>query len=173
MKRLTDEQIQEYLDGNLSAAEKTLVEKVLQESPEQRKRLNHYKSLSMALSEDPGFELSPNFAHNVMVNMQKDGAEKVLFKFSQVILWLVGIATAIAVTIHFTNFQPVLEKFKTIGNDSSGIFNTFIASFKAFFESINVNPAFIGMIIVVLGAIFLIDRAITRVRNTSTTTMLC
>lgn len=173
MNKISDEQLQDYLDGNLSASEKTLVEKALQESPEQRGRLKQYRNLSMALSEDTGFELPANFAHVVASNIREDSTEKVLFKFSQIILWLVGIATAIAVTIHFTNFKPILEDFKSIGNESSGIASTFIASFKTLFESFNVNPAFIGMIILVLGGIFLIDKAISRVRNTSTTSMLC
>jgi len=107
------------------------------------------------------------------MNVQEDSTEKVLFKFNQIILYLVGIAIAIAVTIHFTNFQPVIEKYKSISSSGSNIFSTFIGSFKALFESINVNPAFIGMIILVLGGIFIIDRAIARVRNTSTTSMLC
>ena len=172
MKRLTDEQIQEYLNGDLSSAEKALVESVLQKSPAERERFNHYKSLAKALAEEPEFELSPNFAHNVVVGMKEDGAEKVLFKFSQIILWLVGIATAIAVTVHFTNFTPLINEFKELRDEGSSAFSAFNALLQSVFGGIDINIALIGMVVIVLGAIFLIDRAISRVRS-DTASLLC
>ena len=172
MNKLTDEQIQDYLDGNLSASEKEMVDSILRKSPEQREKLNHYKSLFMSLDDDSGFELSADFAHNVVVSMKEDSTEKALFKFSQIILWLVGIATAIAVAIHYSNIGEVLGEYKGMESEGSNIVTTFLNSFKQLFESLHINPVFIGMIIVVLGAIFLIDRAISRVRN-NTASMFC
>ena len=172
MNKLTDEQIQDYLDGNLSAAERDAVDSVLRQSPAERDRFNHYKSLFMSLEEDPGFELSPDFAHSVVVGMKEDTTEKALFKFSQVVLWLVGIAAALAVAFHFSNIGQILGDYKGLKGEGSNIVTTFLNSFKQLFEDLHIDPIFIGMIIVVLGAIFLIDRAISRVRN-NTASMFC
>jgi hypothetical protein len=63
-RHLSDEQLQDFLDGNLSADHPLSAH--LHACPRCREALAAYKTVYAGLTEDPGFELAPDFAESVM-----------------------------------------------------------------------------------------------------------
>ena len=79
IEHLTDELIQDYLDGNLSESAGAIDEHI-RSCNSCRAELDRYRSLSTALSEDVGFELSPDFASEVVASIEEKGAERFFFR---------------------------------------------------------------------------------------------
>ena len=64
-----------------------------------RQEVSHYRNLAQALSEEPEFKLSPNFAREVAAGLEEERAEKFMFRFSKSILWGVGVLTLIFIGV--------------------------------------------------------------------------
>jgi len=167
LEHLTDEQIQDYIDGNLTdnLAE---IEQHLESCQTCRNELAKYKVLTNALSEDIGFELSPDFASNVVSSVQEEGAEKFLYKISHVIMWVAGIMAGLALLIRFTDFEKAFVGFAQLGEQGKGITETISSAFSNLFANSGMNLHLIGMAALVLVGIFLVDRLIARARKNAT-----
>jgi hypothetical protein len=171
MKHLTDEQIQDYLDGNPVVNTKE-IEDHLEKCEACRTELARYRDLSTALSEDVGFELAPNFAADVVASLEEEGAEKFFYKVAKVILWAAGIFTALAVLIRFTNIENSFSGFSEAGKQGESAFKEFYLTIKQAIESSGIDIRLILMIALVILGIFLIDRLIMRTRKNITSTSL-
>jgi predicted anti-sigma-YlaC factor YlaD len=171
MNHLTDEQIQDYLDGN-SAVNTEEIESHLQSCEACRTELARYRSLSTALSEDVGFELEPNFAADVVASLEEEGAERFFYKVAKVILWATGIFAAIAVLIRFTNIEDTFSGFTAAGKQGESAFKGFYLTIKQAIESSGIDIRLVLMIALVILGIFLIDRLIMRTRKNITSTSL-
>ncbi len=67
MSHLTDEQLQDYLDGNLSKSDAAVIH--IDSCPECRNALADYKAVFAGLETESEFSLSDSFATNVMDNL--------------------------------------------------------------------------------------------------------
>jgi hypothetical protein len=168
LEHLTDEQIQDYVDGNLTdnSAE---IKQHMESCQTCQNELAKYKVITSMLSEDIGFELSPNFISNVVSSVEEEGAEKFLYKISHVIMWAAGILAGIAVLIRFTDIEKAFSGFAQIGEQGKGITATIASAFSDLFASTDMNFNLIGMAALVLVGIFLVDRLIARARKNATT----
>jgi len=171
MNHLTDEQLQAYLDGSPVEDIKT-IEKHLETCELCRAELARYRSLSMALSEDVGFELAPNFAADIVASLEEEGAEKFFYKLSHIILWATGFFAAIAVLVRFTNIEDAFSGFGEAGKQGENAFRQVYLTFKQVIESSGLDLRLILMIALVILGIFLIDRLIMRTRRNITSTSL-
>ena len=66
MTRLTDNQIQQYLDGTLSPEERVAVNRLLAVDPENRRLLEEYESLFGVLADREVHSLAPEFIPQVL-----------------------------------------------------------------------------------------------------------
>jgi len=171
MRHLSDDEIQDYLDGNLAENDAEIKE-YLQKSEKSRTELARYKTLYNKLAEETDFELSPNFASNVVALTEEQSAEKFFHRISQIVLWAVGIVIGIAAVIRFTDIENYFKGFKEVGVQGEGIFNTIANSFQSLFANSSLNFSLIGAVAFVLLAIFLIDRLIMRARKNITSASL-
>jgi predicted anti-sigma-YlaC factor YlaD len=169
IEHLTDQQIQDYLDGNLTE-DAHKIEEHIESCKACQAELARYKSISTALSEDIGFELSPNFASEVVASIQEKGAERFFFRLSHIILWATGVLAGIALLIRFTDIENVFYGFAALGESGEGIVNVIATSFQKLIESTGLDVRFVGMVAVVLLGIYLIDRLIMRARRNITST---
>lgn len=114
LRHLTDEEIQQYLDGGLTKGQ-TQLHTHLETCKFCQKELQQYKSLYMGLSKDVNFALSANFANSVVARVQVDAK-----RTSHVRLWnivfaaLVMIAGAAAVTVYFIDFEFLSDSISKI-----------------------------------------------------------
>lgn len=168
---LTDEQIQDYLDGNLSESAAAIDEHI-RSCNACRAELDRYRSLSTALSEDVGFELSPDFASEVVASIEEKGAERFFFRLSHIILWATGILAGIAILIRFTDIEKAFSGFAIFGETGESFINVIVTSFRNVIQSSGIDLRFAGMIVLVLLGVYLIDRLITRARRNITSTSM-
>ncbi len=166
---LTDQQIQDYLDGNLTE-DAHKIEEHIASCKACQAELARYKSLSTALSEDIGFELSPNFASEVVASIQEKGAERFFFRLSHIILWATGVLAGIALLIRFTDIENAFYGFAALGESGEGFVNVIATSFQKLIESTGLDIRLVGMVAVVLLGVYLVDRLIMRTRRNITST---
>ncbi|HER00213.1 MAG TPA: hypothetical protein ENO22_12810 [candidate division Zixibacteria bacterium] len=171
IKHLADEQIQDYLDGNL-AENVQVIQEHIQSCNACRAELARYKSLSAALSEDVGFELSHDFASEVVASIEEKGAERFFFRLSHIILWVTGILAGVALLVRFTDVEEAFSGFAVFGETGENFIKVIATSFKNMIESSGLDLRFAGMVAVVLLGIYLIDRLITRARRNITSTSM-
>ncbi|MBD3403309.1 hypothetical protein GF420_10475 [candidate division GN15 bacterium] len=71
--RLTDEQIQDYLDGNLTGEELRQVERMIAFNPENRRMVEEYQALFGHLEDSAVYSLPPSLEHSVLeqVSMER------------------------------------------------------------------------------------------------------
>ena len=171
IEHLTDEQIQDYLDGNLSESAAAIDEHI-RSCNSCRAELDRYRSLSTALFEDIGFELSPDFASEVVASIEEKGAERFFFRLSHIILWATGILAGIAILIRFTDIEKAFSGFAIFGETGESFINVIVTSFRNVIQSSGIDLRFAGMIVLVLLGVYLIDRLITRARRNITSTSM-
>jgi anti-sigma factor RsiW len=161
MKHLSDEQIQDYLDGN-PRKDQIEIEVHLESCGQCREELERYRVLSQTLSEDPGFELSSGFAADVIAGMEESAAESFFFKVARVVLWMVGIAVSFGIAIYFTNMKMVVEKFKLMQAEGQGIFDSIWAALQNLFAGSHNSLTLFALAALVIVGIALLDRMLKR-----------
>jgi len=167
IEHLTDEQIQDYLDGNIQEGLGEIKEHLAQ-CEKCRQEVNHYKSLSQALSVEPEFKLSPNFALEVTAGLEEEQAEKFMFRFSKSILWGAGILTLIAFAYRFAGLKSLFSGLQGIEKEGGSSLQQVINSFSGIFGSSSINFGVIGLGAMVVLTFYLIDRLIIKARKQAT-----
>jgi len=167
MRYLSDEEIQDYLDGNLTQRENEIKE-ILRKSSEDREKLAEFKLFYGALSEEPEFTLSPSFAQDISATVDEQKAERFMYRLSNFILWGTGAAAVVIVLIMFTDLKKLLGDFGTIFSESGGIFESVYMIYKNAVETTGLGSNTFLLIVFVIAIIFLLDRLISRARKSAT-----
>lgn len=160
-RHLTDEQIQEWLDGTLTA-QSTITEHLTHCSRCQAE-VAAYRSLYQELNQTVAFSLSPDFAANVTRRVQ---AGK--FRFSSQwwsgLLITGGFLLGTAINVHYLGKAAILAGLDRIKTQ----FVNFVLSFETLKNaavSLNVNHSLIFFAVIVLLLTFLLDRFILQHRK--------
>jgi anti-sigma factor RsiW len=104
VEHLSDDRIQEYLDGVLAPPEHTRVKDHLDSCAQCRQTAGRYRALYHALAEQPAVELSGDFADKV--TNQAAGCRP--SRFNPIWLWPVAAVAVFVVThIWFVSLTPV------------------------------------------------------------------
>jgi predicted anti-sigma-YlaC factor YlaD len=98
---LTDEEIQEYLDGNLSHQSRVFAEAHLQTCELCQAALKQYQSLYVGLKQDQGFDLSRSFAKSVVAKLPIAQKTKSGFDYSDILLGILAILITAFVSIYY------------------------------------------------------------------------
>lgn len=116
VKHLSDEQIQDFLDGNLQASEKSL-KKHLQSCSVCRKTWSYYQNLYSGLKKEPEFKLPSNFAHTVISRLPQMEKAQARFQFSDIFISITGIAALLGALIYFIDikiFADLIAKISSL-----------------------------------------------------------
>jgi hypothetical protein len=111
LKHLSDEEIQDYLDGNLSQEIALLAQQHLQVCQRCREALKQYESLYVELKEDKGFELSKGFPKAVLRRLPAEGEAESRFGFVNTLLVILGIIISVGVTLYYVDLRPLGKAF--------------------------------------------------------------
>ncbi|MGB2804078.1 MAG: zf-HC2 domain-containing protein [Candidatus Zixiibacteriota bacterium] len=114
LKHLTDEEIQNYLDGNLSRDIALLTERHLETCPLCREAVKQYQGVYAGLDKEEGFELSKGFAKSVVKMLPPQGETKSPFDLLNVFLTILGVIVAAGVTIYYVDLRPLGRAFSHI-----------------------------------------------------------
>lgn len=107
LKHLTDEEIQDFLDGNLSAEIALLTERHLGTCTLCREAVKQYQSVYSGLDRDEGFDLSKGFAKSVVKTLPEQREAKPPFDLLNVFLMILGVIVATGVTIRYVDLRPL------------------------------------------------------------------
>jgi predicted anti-sigma-YlaC factor YlaD len=98
---LTDEEIQDYLDGNLSHQSRVFLEAHLKTCESCQVALKQYQSLYVGLKQDQEFDLPRTFAKSVVVRLPMAEKAKSGFNYSDILLGILAILVTAFTTLHF------------------------------------------------------------------------
>jgi hypothetical protein len=107
LEHLNDEEIQDYLDGNLSGETTLQVREHLQVCRRCREALKQYRSLYVGLEDGAGFELSKGFAKTVIRKLPAEAEAKSHASVWNVLLVALGVAVSLGVTLYFIDLRPL------------------------------------------------------------------
>lgn len=114
MKHLTDEEIQNYLDGNLSREIAILTKRHLESCPLCREAVKQYQGVYAGLDKEEGFELSKGFAKSVVKMLPPQGETKSPFDLLNIFLTILGIVVGAGVTVYYVDLRPLGRAFSHV-----------------------------------------------------------
>lgn len=100
--RLTDDEIQAYLDGDPSV-NRAEVERKLRSSGEARYRMAVYRRLYSGLEDDTGFMLSADFSDAVLTRLKGGHGSK--FSLLETGMLVIAVVLGIGSTLYFTSLR--------------------------------------------------------------------
>jgi len=162
MTHPTDEELQNYLDGNISHDQISIFEQHIESCERCQSELAQYRNLYAGLKEDVAFDLSPDFSSAVMKTVQS-GAKKALLARLWNILWpVVGIAVGIGVMIYYIDFKPFITAFADSLNPGRYLNSAVLSELSQVLEKLNVNLNIVVFAGLSLLAVILIDQLLSR-----------
>ena len=161
-EHLTDEQIQNYLDGNLPHDQVSFLKGHIQSCPNCQSELAHYRGLYVELKEDVAFDLSSHFFTSVMKAVQAEAKKAFLTRLWNVLLPILGVAAGIGVMIYFIDFKPFLKIFSDSLNPGRYFDSAVLSNLNQVFAKLNVNLNIIVFAGLSLLVVILVDHLISR-----------
>jgi len=107
LEHLTDEQIQDYLDGNLSEDMASLAQEHLEVCHQCREALKQYQSMYVGLKDGTGFELSKGFARTVIRRLPAEAEARSHSSVLNVLLAVLGVVVSLGVTLYLIDLRPL------------------------------------------------------------------
>jgi hypothetical protein len=159
LRHLTDEEIQEYLDGNLPPEDVLSSKTHLEICPLCRESLRQYQSLYVDLAGDEEFELSRDFAKSVVSRLPETAKAKSHFNYANVFWTILGIIITVGIILYYVDLKPLLETISHALLSQYEFGSILVSSMKSFLVSLNGNIYFW----VLAGLTFLVIVALDRV----------
>ena len=142
LKHLTDEHIQEYLDGNVSG--KSWITGHLKSCSDCKEQIAEYNSLYSALEVDEKIGLSANFADVVVSKITAQVSAAFGFQIWQIILTVVGLSVGLVTAVYLIGINSVGKLFTGLG-EFGKIFSSVLTVFSNYFAEINLNFGLVGL----------------------------
>jgi hypothetical protein len=155
LKHLTDDEIQNYLDGNLPEEKTLWIKHHLESCSACRQALEQYKSLYEGLQEEKGFELSKGFAKTVLKQIPTEPETESHFSFLNTLLVVLGIMVPLGVILYLLDLGSLGRAFSQIVLKPLG-------GFEDLLVSLNGSLGLAACAILTLIVIFGLDRLIAR-----------
>ncbi len=108
LKHITDDEIQDYLDGNISSEMKS-IEGHLEVCDACQANLERYRLLYGELKNEEDIRLSPYFSEAVMSRLPASSAKKTRYNYLNILMIVLGIVLSIAVTVQYFDVESLLS----------------------------------------------------------------
>lgn len=105
---LTDVEIMDYLDGNLSRGRKAEFDRILKHSPVSRDLLDEYQTMFLALEGDCCPEMSAGFADRVMEALPPSPPKRYGLGFKGNLVIVLASLAFINIVVYFVDMRPLL-----------------------------------------------------------------
>lgn len=161
-EHLTDQQIQDFLDGNLSQEQESIFRGHLQSCPQCHSELAQYRALYSELQSEMAFELSPDFSSRVITAIQAEARKAWLARLWNLLLPMFGICIGIGVMIYYVDFKPFLKVFSDSLNPSRYFDSIVMTNLKEVLIKFNLNLNLIMFAGLSLLVVILIDQLLSR-----------
>lgn len=160
LKHLTDEEIQEYLDGNLSPQNASLFERHLESCSFCKESLKQYQSLYVGLVNDEGFDLPKSFVKSVISRLQAEPEAKSHFNYANIFLTILGIIIAVGITFYYLDLEPLGKAISNILLSQYEFGSALLVSIKSFLAGLNGNISLLALAGLTLLMIAALDRLV-------------
>ena len=142
LNHLTDEQIQEYLDGNVS--KNSWIADHLKSCGDCEAQIDEYSSLYSALEVDEKIGLSANFADAVVSRITLQASAIPGFQIWQILLAVVGFGVGLAAAVYLIGINSFGKLFTSLA-EFGKIFPSVLAVISNYFSGINLNFGLLGL----------------------------
>jgi len=142
LKHLTDEQIQEYLDGNVS--KNSWIADHLKSCGDCEEQIDEYSSLYSALEVEEKIGLSANFADAVVSKITAQAPATPGFQIWQFFLAVVGLGVGLVTAVYLIGINSVGKLFTSLG-EFGKIFSGVLAVISKYFVELNLNFGLLGL----------------------------
>lgn len=111
---LTDDEIQDYLDGNLSRQGRIFLEAHLETCELCQATLKQYQSLYVGLRQDKGFDLPRTFAKSVVAKLPLAQKTESGFNYSDILLGILAILITAFASLYYMDLGSLGERLTHI-----------------------------------------------------------
>ncbi len=154
LKHLSDDQLQDYLDGNLK--EEAVINH-LDSCPLCRQKLKEYEQLYTALEIDEGFTLSPEFTSKVIARVVAEPVSARQTISSESILIIAGIIGSVAAVYFIAGAQKLLLMFNHVSALSKEMLTRTYEPITEILTRMDINPMLVCGAVLTLAAIGVLD----------------
>jgi hypothetical protein len=155
---LTDEEIQEYLDGNLSQQKRIFAEAHLETCEFCQATLKQYQSLYVELKQDQGFDLPRTFAKSVLARLPIAPKTKSGFNYSDILLGVLAIIITAFTSFYYLNLSLLGKRLTHIFLPHYEIGTTLVEAAKGIVTALQGNLSLLVVGILVLLVTGALDR---------------
>ena len=159
---VTDQEMQDYLDGNLPQEEVSIFRGHLQSCQKCQTELTQYRALYSELQAEVAFELSPDFSASVMKSIRAEAKKVILVRLWNLLLPIIGIGIGVGVLIYYVDFKPFAKAFSDSLNPSRYFDSTVLTNLDDVLSKLKVNLNLIVFAGLSLLAVILIDHLLSR-----------
>lgn len=163
-KHLTDDEIQDLLDGNIPHGE-TALRHHLDTCEVCTAALEQYKTLTVGLQKEPSFHLSRNFARSIVSKLSPEHPNPSFFMSTDIILIAIGLVLALGAIFYFVDLKPVVEIIARITLPKSALKTTFLTPIKNLLATLNGNVGLLLFAGVALLFVAVVDQIIVKLRH--------
>lgn len=163
-KHLTDDEIQDFLDGNILHGE-TDLRHHLDTCEICTAALEQYKMLTVGLQKDPEFHLPRNFARSILSKLSPEHSIPSFFMSTDIILIVIGSVLALGAIFYFVDLKPVVEIIARITLPKTAFKTTFLTPVKNLLATLNGNVGLLLFAGVVLLFVAIVDQIIVKLRH--------
>lgn len=164
---LTDDQLQQLLDGSLSNG-KTIASH-LGECAECQSALDSYKALYAGLKEEIDFSLSADFADSVIEKIPEltdsPASPATIFKISDGVIGFATIAALVAAAIYFLDLLAIGTATRLWSIETFASATAILSVVKQFLSGFGLSPLMVLFAIVTISAIAIIDRIVVTMKR--------
>ena len=163
VRHLTDEQIQRYLDGDMSRDSDVVYH--LQHCPVCQRQLELYREVYEGLHRDVGFELAPGFAESVMARLAAVSEKSSRVSLVGLILLVFGTVSVAGLALYFLEVKALTEMLASLSTVGINFGSSFIESLRMATASLGVSTDIVLSTGLILLTFAILDRLLIRLRS--------
>ncbi len=136
LKRITDAEFMEYLDGNLTPDETVQFDKLLQDDPADQERMDSYEAIYASLEGCELPELSPQFADKVMAALPPAAPKRVGLGFKGNVAVVVFGLIFVNILAYIVDLRPVIDLIGSLSMPEMPEIGRLIAQYDSVMEQL-------------------------------------
>ncbi|MFQ5708749.1 MAG: hypothetical protein ACE5HO_14935 [bacterium] len=164
LRHLNDAEIQEYLDGHMDQQNSPAVHH-LNSCSLCKEGVEQYQKLYLALNREVPFSLKEEFAHAVLARIQQESPDVTKSRIGTVILFALGLATAVLTSLYFIDFKLILGAFSMLVTDQGRLSSGLFSAIKEYLSTLDLDFTLFAFAVLTMLIMSAIDRFMTTLKH--------
>lgn len=158
-RHLTENEIQEYLDGNLSRRRTDALNHA-QTCDFCRNRINEYQQLYQGLAGETEFQLPVTFSDTVLAKLENESVPGKLWRYWNIVWWVVGLLSGSAISVYYVGWPAIMTRLNHFYFSTRAVVLILIQAYSRLKGALPIDPVYIAIGGGVLLVVFAFDRFI-------------